>query len=496
MRSVAASALHGGLYVALGDAALVIAAAALLEVQVGWDFVAIVALGVYAVYGFNHLVEARQDAASNPDRAAWVRVRRLRQGVLVAVAAVGAGSVALASGRGSSVAWVGALLSLGFAYSLGGKSLTRVVPGFKTLFVAGMFGALVPFLAAHAGQGRPLAVAVVTALYAGYLVMNSAFCDLKDAEADRALGLRTWVVEWGTRRTLGVLHALNGAWGGLLVAAVAAGLLQPAALALLALVAYRAAYLEAGRTDDLARRRFLADVVADGESYLWLVLLAVGVQGVRAVAPAAHAWLPWPTLAPADVAAHGVRTPWIADERLGVAACAAYAGALGAALKVVDDAWDEGRRSRALAIVLFGWVTTSFVALVVLHAVFATVVTSLVVGVLVAGKVDTAVFALGASVVLSAAAAFGLSSIEWVPAAVLAAAVALDEWVDDALAARSAPASLRAAFRWGVLWKLAAVLTVPLFGWPPRYAVAILAFDLAYGYMGRRGRRVASEVSP
>lgn len=193
------------------------------------------------------------------------------------------------------------------------------------------------------------------------------------------------------------------------------------------------------------------------------------------------------------LAALDPRAPLITSEPLAIACCVVGASVLGAALKVVDDTWDEARYPRSVGLVSFLGLTASFVAL---NACFATVVVSLVVGVLVAGKVDNVPFVVGTVVVLAVAAAFDVRRLEVGPGAMLAAAVACDEWLDDLCERRGAPAALRSALRWGVLWKAAAVVTAPLFGWPPRYAFAILAFDVAYAFMGARGCRPAAGGVP
>lgn len=183
------------------------------------------------------------------------------------------------------------------------------------------------------------------------------------------------------------------------------------------------------------------------------------------------------------------RRPWIESEALGVAACSAYALLLGAALKLVDDTWDERLYARRIAVPVFLVGTASFISLVLANVCFATIVVALVVGVLLVGKVDNLPFRLGAAAVLATATVRGLGDLEAVPLVAMASAVALDEVLEDLAESRRAPPTLRRILRIGVLWKASAIGLVVLGGWPLRYAAAILAFEAGYVAMGAFGAR-------
>lgn len=481
-RDLGVAFLHGGGLVAVVSGLYVLSVGATLGTRVEAGFLAVVVLGVAAVYGFNHLVELRGDAATNPERTVAISARKGLHAALFLASVVGSLVVPVIADRAGALGWVGTLLGLGLLYSLGGKGLTRSVPAFKSVYVGGMFAALVPFCAAYHEVASSVGIVAITLLVGLDNAQNATFCDLKDARSDAAAGLRTLPAILGREGARRVLGVANATWCGLLVAGVWARRLPVGALALLSIGVLRAICLRAARgADEPALRRL--SVVADLDG-----LVCWGSLGIAWLAiPNSLPVPPWPSFPALGRLPWGTasRTPLIGDEVAGSLACAALALALGAALRYVDRARESDGAPRRRAPAVFAAGALVAVALMGLNACFATIALSLVIGAAAAGAVRTPVHLAGGLLVAAICVAFQGPRLELGALAVLGAAAAADELLLRARLRRPSADVLAAVLRHRPLWKASLLALTFAAGWPVRYAVAAVAFDVGYALLDR-----------
>ncbi|ACM56598.1 UbiA family prenyltransferase [Halorubrum lacusprofundi] len=222
---------------------------------------AVVALVTFAVYSVDHVADADTDAASTPNRALVARrygdqlmiAAALAYGLAVAVAVTG-GPLALALTLLPGAFWVvyasdwlpdlgravGAALAsitpddriagrVGATVTDGGRSY---VPRLKDVLVvnsvvvaAGWATALTFLPIAFAGSSAGPTVPVVFAYFLLRSFVDAELPNVRDVEADAAVGVATLPVVFGVARTRWVLYGVDLLAAGIVTAAAVAGLL-------------------------------------------------------------------------------------------------------------------------------------------------------------------------------------------------------------------------------------------------------------------------------
>jgi 4-hydroxybenzoate polyprenyltransferase len=235
-----------------------------------------------AGHSFNRWADRRLDARNPRTRDRTVAAGRTPPGVALAVA-LGSGAIVVAAAFFlNPLAFALSPVALGLVF---GYSYTKRVTSFTTAFL-GLVEAVTPAAVFIAVTGT-LAPAVLLAV-AGLLAWGTAFetvHSLGDLASDRALGLFSIPVRWGTRASVRLVAALHGAALALLALfGLALDLRVPyfaalAAIAALALLGDATLARDPTSTRVLFRRHFAMSAL-----YLVGVLLAVFVP----IGPALH----------------------------------------------------------------------------------------------------------------------------------------------------------------------------------------------------------------
>ncbi len=166
---------------------------------------------------------------------------------------------------------------------------------------------------------------------------------------------------------------------------------------------------------------------------------------------------------------------------------------IGAGLKYIDEAFDEGSFNRRFAATLAVILLLIWIGVSILDAISGTILLSVLAGVLITGKIDNTVF--GAST----AAIFGSlmlieKSVFFLPLVILTASGVLDEKGNDYVDTHKTPRILSFFFLHRFTMKLA-LLGICLAGiFSILYFAAFLLFDIAYDTIGlmSRHRKVES----
>ena len=163
--------------------------------------------------------------------------------------------------------------------------------------------------------------------------------------------------------------------------------------------------------------------------------------------------------------------------------------ALGALVKFIDDAFDEHVYSQPLAFVLSPLTAIFWAYVMALHPVSAMILTAIIIGVLVKGKIDNLAFVI--AVLCVYLVFFFIGSFDFVmalalPLIVITVAGMVDEigndWVDKNNIYHKKPFGryVHLFFEYRCIMKLA-VLGFALFGFiPMMFFVAFLAWDIGY----------------
>lgn len=151
---------------------------------------------------------------------------------------------------------------------------------------------------------------------------------------------------------------------------------------------------------------------------------------------------------------------------------------LGAGLKTIDDVYDRGVFSRRVAYFLAPCLAALWLVLVFHDQDAATLLSAILAGSLLAGKVDNPVFKLSAIVVLAAMLAWDVS-IALLPFLFLTFLGVIDEVANDH-ASKHGETWRRRLLRHRLGMKLGVLLLLAFSQLELVYALALFAFDLAY----------------
>jgi 4-hydroxybenzoate polyprenyltransferase len=272
LRAVWDEFLYGGHLQCLGSVAILWTAADLFRLPFPWGLPLSTYAVSYAVYIYNRLLEVKADEVTNPARTAYVVQHRRPLWRAFVVSSLLAAVVVLATASVSGAIFLGVVFACGLLYTNSLKALTRIIPGFKTLYVAVAFTALVflPFL--YIGRKIPFDALLP---FAGWAFLNAVimqvFLDVKDMASDQRAGLRTIPLLLGKKTTFRVLSLLTIlaalaplVWGSRLH--FPPGNILLAIAPLLSLVAFRMA----------EKGAYQGYLLESGKFISWPVLLALG----------------------------------------------------------------------------------------------------------------------------------------------------------------------------------------------------------------------------
>src|SRR5262245_57815246 len=201
--------LYGGHLQCLGSVAILGTVAGVFKAPFPWGLPVATYAVSYAIFVYNRLLEVASDATTNPSRSAYIAAhsRALWRAYFAAIAVTLV--VVLATASLAGAVFLAVLFVCGILYTNVFKRLTRFIPGFKTLYVALAFAALVFLPFAYVGQKVPFAALLP---FAAWVFLHGTimqiFLDLKDLESDAQAGLRTVPVLLGRKRTFALLIAL------------------------------------------------------------------------------------------------------------------------------------------------------------------------------------------------------------------------------------------------------------------------------------------------
>ena len=273
--------VYGGPLLALGTASIAVSSALLLGVTPSILLLVMAYLFSYGAYMLNRGSEVVQDGISNPVRTDFLQGRSKYLNA-ISGASFGVGYLIAATVNFLFLVALLIPLVLAVAYTVGSKKLVMLI-GAKRLkekllvknVVISLGWALIPFLVGLFYQSVPLILVAFAPFIFLRLMSNTVFFDLRDVNADRDFGVRTFPVAFGTTNSYRVM-VLFDAMSAVYVVALTFFHLFPAyCLILLPLPIYSLVYRWASQRPG-ANLGVLCDVVADGEYLLWGPVMLFG----------------------------------------------------------------------------------------------------------------------------------------------------------------------------------------------------------------------------
>jgi 4-hydroxybenzoate polyprenyltransferase len=268
--------VYGGYLTSLGCPAFVLCVSILLNTAIDLPVLLIAYLTPLIIYSYNYYGELENDVATNPERAV-----HLRKKVSLYPCIIGSYLALLALllylyASYIMIIFVLILVFCGIFYTVILKDITKVIPGFKGVYIAFVWAlAGTFFFNIHYAISFNLFHILVFLFIFLKGMVNVTFFDIKDIEGDREQGLKTLPVILGKERTLKYLHLLNALAFIPLFIGIFLGEIPVYALSLTVLFFYDYYYLKKADTMSSKKLRMISYTMADAEFILWPVLLMI-----------------------------------------------------------------------------------------------------------------------------------------------------------------------------------------------------------------------------
>jgi 4-hydroxybenzoate polyprenyltransferase len=264
--------VYGGHLLSLGAASIAFTAAALLGINITWDFLLIAYSIVYIAYSYNRLMEFKGDSLTNPLRTEHIGgyVRILPYGI--AISFLLALWLLVEYGDLDSIIFMLFMVTGSLLYTILFKNLTKNIIGFKSFYVSLFWASLIILLSFYYESFLGISAILMFLFVFFRLVVNTVFFDIKDIDSDKLCGLKTLPAYLGKRKVLILIHILNMISFSPLILGVYAGFLPPVSLSLLLFYFYTFCYLELVKKDNSNVQK-ISYAIVDGEYVLWSLVL-------------------------------------------------------------------------------------------------------------------------------------------------------------------------------------------------------------------------------
>lgn len=201
--------VHGGHLLSIGSSAIVLTVMFILEVQIRFEFLLIVYLGTQCIYSYNHYKEIEFDSITNLHRTTHLNSYNRYQDVIT----IFYGSIFLLLliyyGNTNSFLFGCILLILGLFFTYRGKTLSKKIVGFKSVYTAFSWSLIVIFTSIYCSYPIDLIVLLLFLFVFMRWIINTSFFDIKDIKSDKKREIKTMPLYFGKDNFLDLLQILN-----------------------------------------------------------------------------------------------------------------------------------------------------------------------------------------------------------------------------------------------------------------------------------------------
>jgi 4-hydroxybenzoate polyprenyltransferase len=268
--------VYGGYLTSLGCPAFVLCVSILLNTAIDWTVLLIAYLTPLIIYSYNYYGELEHDVATNPERAVHLRKKASLYPYIIGSYLALLALLLYLYASYVMIIFVLILVFCGIFYTVLLKDITKVIPGFKGVYIAFIWAlAGTFFFNIHYAISFNLFHILIFLFIFLKGMINVTFFDIKDIEGDRERGLKTIPVMWGKERTLNYLHLLNVFAFIPLLAGIFLNVIPVYALSLTVFFFYDLYYLKKADTANGKNLRMISYMMADAEFILWPVMLMI-----------------------------------------------------------------------------------------------------------------------------------------------------------------------------------------------------------------------------
>jgi len=162
---------------------------------------------------------------------------------------------------------------------------------------------------------------------------------------------------------------------------------------------------------------------------------------------------------------------------------------IGAGLKYIDDAFDEGKFSKKKAVIIAPFIVLIWIWLSLFDSISATILFAILFAVLVTGKIDNLIFIVSAIALTIILALTQMLNLLWIPLAFLTLMGIVDEKGNDYVDNHETYRLVERFFSYRFCMKLGVLSLCILAVTPWLYLFAFLAFDASYELVRLVGKR-------
>jgi 4-hydroxybenzoate polyprenyltransferase len=267
--------VHGGHLLSLGSSAVALSTMLLLGTTIRWEFLLIVYFGTYCIYNYDHYKGLNIDSLNNSNRSNHLKKYNKIIPVIIIIYAIGFFSLLIEFGNFQSFIFGGALLFSGLFYTSKVKKMTEKIVGFKNFYTSVSIASLVFFTGIYCSIPFGLVVLLLFVFLFLRFMVNTCFCDIKDVDADKKYGIKTFPVILGKEKFLSVLHVINVVSFIPLLIGVYLRILSLFSLFLIVSIVYSFYYIQKAKQKETDIQS-LSSIVVDGEFAFWPFILFMG----------------------------------------------------------------------------------------------------------------------------------------------------------------------------------------------------------------------------
>jgi 4-hydroxybenzoate polyprenyltransferase len=270
--------IYGGHYASIGVSALILTTMVVLQLPMHWEFLLIVYLLTQSTYAYNRIKEIDIDEETNAPRVEHLRKFGNSLNLIPGFYALLFFTLLIWHGDIISVLFGGAVFFLGLFFTIKGKNFSKIIPGFKSIYIGMSWGCMVLFTAIYCSQIIILPIILFFSFVFIRIMINVSFCDIKDLESDKKIGLTTLFMIFKNRKSsINFLHMLNLFSFTLLIVGVVIDVFQPYVLFLM-LSFFITFYYTQKAKNSQENLSSVVYIIADGELYYWPFFMLVGMS--------------------------------------------------------------------------------------------------------------------------------------------------------------------------------------------------------------------------
>lgn len=267
--------IHQGYLISVGDLSAIFALSVILRINITWDFLLVIFLMIFSLLSFNYYREINQDLLTNPKRAEITKRRLEILPYTVFFTMCFALWLVFHFSSIRAVIFLLCLLLGGLLYTIRLKSLTSRILGFKSYYVSFFYPMVLVFLSIYYKTPFSEQLLLIWIFYSSRIFVNTVFCDIRDIEADKNDGLKTFAVVWGDKKTILFLSIINILTVTPIVIGAIGDQLPPASLFICITIFYTCFNLF------IYGKRMISDatlfnVMVEGEFIFWLPIVLLG----------------------------------------------------------------------------------------------------------------------------------------------------------------------------------------------------------------------------